>query len=317
MNTNAKILAKNFSLLKTSARIFQTMKKVESDFLSKGAKCSGWLYLPEDISHPAVVIMAHGMGAIKEFVLPDFAERFCERGLAVFLFDYRHFNRSEGEPRQLISPKKQIEDWLNAIEHIRKNELVDGKRIALWGTSFSGGHMLVVGAMASGIKAIVAQVPFVGLAKTEQITIGYLAKAIFHGLWDALAGLFGSAHYVPLVGNPDEMAVLNTPECMEGYMALVPEDTKDWSNACPARIFLTLPFYRPSRYASKIKAPVLIVFAKKDSLIPYKAVERTASKIKNCRKILLDTGHFDVYMGEVFEQVVEEEARFLLEHLKS
>jgi len=32
-------------------------------------------------------------------------------GMAVFVFDYRGFNDSEGEPRNYINPKRHLQDW--------------------------------------------------------------------------------------------------------------------------------------------------------------------------------------------------------------
>jgi len=137
------------------------MKRIDADFVSKGLKCAAWLYLPEGAARPPVVVMAHGFAAERSFGLPAFAERFAEKGLAVLLFDYRNFGDSEGEPRNLVSPKRHLEDWRAAIAHARSLEAVDGTRLGLWGTSFSGGHVLVSAARDKGVRAVVAQVPFV------------------------------------------------------------------------------------------------------------------------------------------------------------
>lgn len=80
------------------------MKKIDSDFKSGGIKCSGRLFLPEGIKKPPVVVMGHGMGAEKSFGLSLYAEKFALKGLSSFIFDYRYFGESEGEPRNLVSP---------------------------------------------------------------------------------------------------------------------------------------------------------------------------------------------------------------------
>jgi len=141
-------------------------RRADSDFTSGGTRCSGWLYLPEAATpRPPVVVMAHGFGAERTFRLPAFAERFVARGLAVFLFDYRGFGASDGAPRQWVSPRRHLEDWLAAVEHVKGLASVDPGRLALWGTSFGGGHVLVVAARTPGITAVVAQVPLLdGLA---------------------------------------------------------------------------------------------------------------------------------------------------------
>src|ERR1700737_4146534 len=85
----------------------------------------------------------------------------CAAGLAALVFDYRHFGASEGEPRQLLDIKLQLADWTAAIAFARTLEGIDEERIALWGTSFSGGHDIELAAHDGRVAAVVAQVPFV------------------------------------------------------------------------------------------------------------------------------------------------------------
>jgi len=59
---------------------------------------------------------------------------------------------------------------------------------------------------------------------------------------------------VPVVGDPNTFAVMNTPESKQGYLELVPEDSK-WENKCTAKDLIFVMFYRPLNYASKVKAP--------------------------------------------------------------
>jgi fermentation-respiration switch protein FrsA (DUF1100 family) len=105
--------------------------------------------------------MAHGFGAVKQFKLPEYAERFARRGLAVLLFDYRTFGGSEGEPRQWVSPSRHCADWQSAVDYVRQQlcSQVDVSRMCLWGTSFAGGHVLVTAANnPANVVAVVSQV---------------------------------------------------------------------------------------------------------------------------------------------------------------
>jgi len=291
------------------------MEKVESNFLSRGTTCAGTLFLP-DTGKPPVVVMAHGFGAERTFRLPAYAERFVDRGLAVFLFDYRNFGDSDGEPRNLVSPRRHVADWGAAISHVRTLREIDSRRIGLWGTSFSGGHALVAAARYAPVSAAVSQVPFVdGVAVAMNFTIGFVLEATLHALKDFLRALtFRAPHYVPIVADPGTFGLMNTPDSKPGYTALVPEGTR-WENKAPARIGLTLLVYRPIRYAKHIDNPVLILGAEKDSLVPQASVARAAGRRKNCRLVSLPVGHFDVYVGDEFERVVELEGDFLVEHL--
>lgn len=291
------------------------ISKKKISFQSRGVTCNGWLYLPPDVQRPPIVVMAHGFAAEQSFRLPAFAEKFAETGMAVLTFDYRNFGESEGKPRNLVDPARHIEDWLFAINFAQTLREVDGKRIALWGSSFSGGHVLVVSAKHGGVSAVISQVPFVdGFAVAQNFKPLFALKVLAHGIVDGVLSLMGKVHYVKVIGEPDEFALMNTPECMQGYLALVPPDST-WENKAPARIALKLPFYRPISFASKIKCPVLMICAERDSLIPPSSVKKCASLISNCELNSFEVGHFDVYTGEMFEKVSKLEAEFLMRHL--
>ena len=292
------------------------MRRIDSDFMSDGLTCSAWLYLPDGSARSPVVVMAHGLSGQKEFGLEDYAEYFAGQGMAALLFDYRNFGGSKGEPRNLVNPWRQLGDWKAAISHARGLDCVDGGRLALWGTSFSGGHVMVIAAKVSGIKAIVSQVPFVdGISSTMQFPVSYQVKGVLHGLRDLLGMIRGRApHTVPAVGEPGTFALMNTQECMQGYYSLVPGDTT-WKNEVPARFMLMISAYRPTMYARKISCPALIMYAKKDTLIPQRAVEKMGRRIPKAEVIGFDAGHFDVYKGELFNKVVKKQAEFLKGHL--
>jgi len=293
------------------------MKRLDSNFTSRGIECAGWLYLPARAQKPPVVVMAHGIAAQRDFRLPAYAARFVELGLAVYLFDYRNFGGSGGEPRNLVSHRRHLRDWEAAIAHVRSLPELDGTRIALWGSSYGGGHALVTAARTRGIAAVVAQVPFVdSIATMRLFPLGYIVKGLMHGLADVLSsGLMRRPHCIPVVGDPDEFALMNTPDSLAGYLALVPKGS-DWRNECPARVMLSLPFYRPIRHARRIKCPALIACALRDSLIPEHAVRALASRIENVRLLALQAGHFDVYYGRLFEELVAAEGEFLRAALK-
>lgn len=293
------------------------MKRLDSNFTSRGIECAGWLYLPRGARKPPVVVMAHGIAAQRDFRLPAYAERFVRLGLAVYLFDYRNFGASGGEPRNLVSHRRHLRDWRAAIAHLRSLAEIDGTRIALWGSSYSGGHVLVMAARIPGVAAVVAQVPFVdSIATMRLFSVGFIVKGLMHGLVDVIgSGLMRRPHCIPVVGGPDEFALMNTPDSKSGYLALVPEGS-GWRNECPARVMLSLPFYRPVRYARGIKCPTLIACARYDSLVPERAVRELASRIPNVRLLMLRAGHFDVYYGRLFEELVAAEGEFLRAALK-
>lgn len=293
-----------------------TFTRTECDFSSQATRCSAWLYRPQEVERPAVVVMGAFLGGEKTFALPNYAEAFARRGLAVFLFDYRNFGASDGEPRNLIDPWRHVQDWRAALEHVRSLPGIDHERLGLWGSSFAGGHVIKLGAEDSGIKAIVSQVPAVdGLASTLHKDWSYLTKAVLAGVWDLLRSLVLRKPYcVPIAASPERFGILNTPECEPGYLALV-DKASAWQNRAPARLFLKFPFYRPISVAQRIRCPTLILAAEQDSLIPLSAVEKTAAKVKNTTLVRLPYGHFDPYIGEAFATNVQTMTEFLLKHL--
>ena len=288
------------------------MRTIVSDFTSKGVRCAGTLYLPDGKGRPPVVIMAHGLGAERAFRLPAFAERFVKEGIAAYLFDYRCFGDSDGEPRNLINPWRHVNDWLAAIAHVRSLPDVDTSRVALWGSSFSGGHVVAVAAKSKGIAAIVSQVPFVnGPSLLRLFSVSFVLGATINGLRDLFRMLtFRRPHLVPIVGKPDTFALMNTPDSWEGYTGLIPKGSA-WKNECPARICLEIINYRPIGYARRVACPALFVIAEKDSLVDWRDVVKTADRIANAEKMVLASGHFEPYTGELFEKVSARETEFL------
>src|SRR6476661_8503877 len=118
-----------------------------------GTILRGWHYLPDGASAPRpTIVMAHGYSAVKEMYLDRFAEAFAKAGLAALVFDNRNFGASDGQPRQEIDPWRQIRDYRDAITFCSSLPETDPQRIGIWGSSYSGAHVLVVGAIDRRVK---------------------------------------------------------------------------------------------------------------------------------------------------------------------
>ena len=137
------------------------MRSTEVEFRSDGVTVRGDLLLPDgDGPHP-VVVMAGGWCYVKELRQPQYAQEFVERGFAALIFDYRTIGASDGEPRQHLDPWAQIEDYRNAISYLETRPDIDADRIGVWGISYSGGHVLILGAIDPRVKVIVSNVPVI------------------------------------------------------------------------------------------------------------------------------------------------------------
>ena len=129
--------------------------------------CSAWLYLPVGVEKPPIVVLGHGLGAVREMRLDAFCERFAAAGIATLAFTYRYFGDSGGRPRQLMSVKRQLADWDAALDFVKGCADVDGRRVAVWGSSFGGGHAITVASRHPELLAAISQCPFTdGLAST-------------------------------------------------------------------------------------------------------------------------------------------------------
>jgi uncharacterized protein len=125
-----------------------------------GDRLRGWLFLPSKRAGPLRAIsLAHGYAGVKEHGLERFARAFAEAGFVTLVHDHRNFGASDGAIRHDIDPWRQIADWRRAISFLESQPEVDATRVGVWGTSYAGGHVLLLGATDRRIKAIVSQVP--------------------------------------------------------------------------------------------------------------------------------------------------------------
>jgi hypothetical protein len=77
-------------------------------FQSHGTRCAATLYLPDGSGPAPCLVMGHGFCGTQDQMEP-YARQFAEARIAALTFDYRHFGRSEGEPRQLVDCRRQLE----------------------------------------------------------------------------------------------------------------------------------------------------------------------------------------------------------------
>ena len=124
-----------------------------------GVTLAAKFFPPEGAGPHPCVVMSHGFGAVMDMGLQPYAEAFAAAGLACLVYDHRNFGDSDGEVRQEVDPWQQIRDMREVIGQARNRADVDGSRIGLWGTSYSGGHVLVIGAVDRRVKCVVSQVP--------------------------------------------------------------------------------------------------------------------------------------------------------------
>ena len=249
--------------------------------------------------------MAHGLGAIKEAGLAPYAERFAGAGYTVLVFDYRHFGGSSGEPRQLLSVRRQLEDWRSALAWVRSLDLVDPGSVVAWGTSFGGGHVLSIAAEDERLAGAIAQCPFTdGIASTLRVPPLASLRLTALALRDLAGSKFGRpALLVATVGEPGSLAFMATLDAMAGYRALT-AGIDDFDERITARSVLDIVRYGPGRQARRISCPVHVAICDEDSVAPAARATRQVSRAARAEVVHYPIGHFDIYTGEPFEQAV-------------
>lgn len=290
----------------------------DSDFFSDGQRCAAWLYRPANssVGNPPIIVMAHGFAGERTFRLPQYATKFANQGMAVLLFDYRHFGDSAGEPRNMVDHRRQHRDWLAALAHAKSIEGIDRERIALWGTSFSGGHVVSVAADHPHVRAIVSQAPMLHVLRSLRVDAKFIAAALWHAVHDYLRAMLRlSPHYIPIVASPGQFAALHQEGCEAGYRSMISSTDNHWENKCTARSLLSSACFRPSRKASSVHCQALFVLAQHDHVIRSSVSEKIARQVPLAEVVWYPVDHFDVYMGDVFEEISQRQADFLTRHL--
>lgn len=289
-----------------------SVNPAEIHFSSVGQKCAASFYRPCGAGPFPVIIMAHGLGGVRKMRLPAYAERFVALGYACLIFDYRHFGDSDGEPRQLLDVGRQLEDWKAAVIYARSIDGVDPSKVILWGTSFSGGHVLSIAADDPTLAAVITQVLFTdAFASLMAIKPIISAKISALTLADRLGSLLGTKPLtIPVVGHPGDTALLTAPGAYEGFFRIVPSG-EIVKNYALARIGLDILRYNPGRKTPKIKMPVLFCICNNDSVVPTEKTLQHAKRTPHKEIKCYECDHFDIYVGEAFEKVIADQIDFL------
>jgi len=312
--------------LSPESKYVDSMSQVRAIAFKSGQEtCRGVHYLPSstgllktDEPRPCVVL-AHGFGGTVEAGLHPYARAFAEAGLHAVIFDYRYFGTSDGEPRQYLSLKCQLQDWHAAIAFARSQSSIDAGKIVLWGVSLSGGHVIDVAAEDGRVRGVISQFPMLdGLAALLHIyryagSIQIL-KLLGAGVRDSVNRLCGGKPFtIPIVGPPGKLAALATVDAESGYKAIAPST---WRNEICAAIALAIPLYRPGLRLRHIRVPVLIQIADHDTILPVKSIERFVNKSTTSVQVEhYSSGHFDAFSGAMFESAMADQVQFLMTHL--
>src|SRR4051794_29232289 len=279
------------------------MARRDIEFDAEGVPLRGWFYpggQPGD--RAAAVVMAHGFSAVKEMYLDDYAETFAAAGLNALVFDNRNFGASDGKPRQEFDPWAQVRDYRHAITYASTLPEVDAGRIGIWGSSYSGGHVLVVAAIDRRVKAVVSQVPLISGHDNMRALVRADFIAGFREQFDAdrLARFQGQPPaMVPVVAeDPLAPSALPTPDSWQWFTETGRTRAPAWRNEVTLRSVEMFTEYEPVTYIPYISpTPLLMLPALGDHLTPSELAIAAFDKAHEPKKLqILPGGHFDAYV---------------------
>ncbi len=244
--------------------------KIDVKVPAEGAiELGAWLFLPKGDGIRPAITMAHGFAGTKEHGLERFAQAFAAAGFVVLVHDHRNFGTSGGDLRGDVDPWRQIADWRRAISYLEARPEVDPSRIGLWGTSYAGGHALVLGATDRRLRCIVAQVPTIsgyeqGLRRVSPDATPALEHAFNE---DERAQLHGDPprRQAVVSGDPSVAAAYRSQDAIDFYLQPIPAGL--WQNEITLRSTRAARMYEPGLWISRVSpTPLLLVVAREDKL---------------------------------------------------
>jgi len=277
----------------------QNPQKIE--FTVEGTVVRGTFYAPVGVAGPwPVIVLAHGWGMVSGGDLEDYAAGLVSEGFAAFTFDFRNLGASDGEPRQEIDPHRQVEDYRAAISYVRTRGDIDKDRIGIWGSSYSGGHALVVAAIDRRVRCVVAQVPTISGWRAAQLKTSYGDLAAQQQWFEQdrearFAG--GEGQRIPMISPVPEEKVAYPGTDSYGYMSGQGSICPTWRNEITVRSLELARAYEPGAYIQRIApTPLLMIATDRDTVTPTALQQEAYQRAHHPKRLLLVPGdHYSVY----------------------
>lgn len=289
-------------------------------FAAGDVTLGGWIFHPPNTTGPApTIVMAHGLAAVKEQYLDRYASRFAAAGLRTIVYDHRNFGASDGEPRQDIDPWVQIRDFQHAISYARSRDDVDGDRIGVWGTSFSGGHVLVLGATDPRVRCVVSQVPTISGSEAARRRIPpHLVETVEQAQVADLEAIYAGnpPRRRPLIDDGSGEQPVYAGAAATAFLNRPGSRPPTFVNNVTLQSLARNKSYEPGSYITAISpTPLLMIVTEHDDVaftdLQLDAYQR-AREPK--RLALLPGDHFTPY-DETFDEAVTHATEWFLTHL--
>ena len=282
--------------------------RTDVDFISRGAKLRGWLYRPKGSLAAPGIVMAHGLTAVREMFLDRYAEAFAEAGFVTLAYDHFGFGVSDGEPRQSPTPSWQLEGYRDAINWLRRQAGVDSDQIGIWGSSFSGGQVIMLASEILPISCAVAQAPAFGggPGQVSAATMSAIGDALQNGRFDEV---------IPAVSESAEgLGLLYPDNSYDWFTRVHKERAPSWRNEI--RVGALVEPFEPIEFLPKVRIPLRLVVAPDNKLaLPNEGI-KVASTNPLIDTVRIAGGHFDGYESR-FAETSGHAVDWFTRHLKA
>ena len=293
------------------------MSSQKVSFYSEGVKLAGDLFLPASLApgeRRAGIVLCHGYTGVRDLDLPDTAQALTAAGYVVLTFDYKGWGDSEGPPNRL-APYGRVLDSQAALTFLGAQAMVDAGRLGLYGTSYGGATVVWTAAVDQRVRCVVSVVG-VGHGRRWMRSVRHpdefadlLVLAAEDRVHRVMTGQSKFVERADILLPDRQSAALATAAraCNPGAVSQIPLEFIDD----------TLGFH-PEWVVDKIAPrPVLFITTDDDRLVPAEESEALYARAGHPKKLVVlpGWGHYEVYTGEAFQQVIAPTLAWYQEHL--
>ena len=287
------------------------------NFYSEGVRLAGDLFLPADVKpgdRRAGIVLCHGYTGVRSIYLPDNARVLAEAGYVVMSFDYKGWGDSEG-PKSRLAPYSRVADVQAALTFLGAQPEVDAARLGIYGTSYGGATVVFVAAVDLRVRCVVS---VVGVGNGARWMRSVRRPDEYHDLLTRAAA------------DRDQRVLTGVSDLADRNEVLLPDRQSAELGAAarrdnPAAVTqLPLEFvddtlgFNPEWIVDRIAPrPVLFITTDDDRLVPPQESEAMFARAGEPKKlvVLKGFGHYEVYGGEAFRQVMDETVAWYKTHL--